>query len=246
MPTNENQVLRYGQLKGLAATEEQMTLINRQSLRELAAQEVFTFKIAACNNQVDRDFERFTDETLQELSKLYVGKTVIADHNWTAGNQCARVYDALVEPMAGTAGGKQLVLLCYMLKNADTQSTIDAIEGGILREVSVGCSCREAICNICGADKRKTYCEHRRGADYGGATCVVELKAATDAYEVSFVAVPAQPAAGVTKTYGGEENKPPESQGSSATDKNLDLKIKQWEASLFVLAQEENETEEKE
>ena len=42
---------------------------------------------------------------------------------------------------------------------------------------------------------------------YDGVTCCFELRGAEDAYEVSLVAVPAQPAAGAIKSkrYGGPE-----------------------------------------
>lgn len=40
-----------------APTAVDMGLINAQSIRELKAEEVFLFRIAACDNQVDRDFE---------------------------------------------------------------------------------------------------------------------------------------------------------------------------------------------
>ena len=40
---------------------------------------------------------------------------------------------------------------------------------------------------------------------YGGKVCCAELVNAQDAYEWSFVAVPAQPRAGVLKRCGGED-----------------------------------------
>ena len=62
-----------------------------------------------------------------------------------------------------------------------------------------------AICSICGADQAKAYCEHHAGQTYDGQLCVMALDDPKDAYEVSFVAVPAQPEAGVIKSkrYGG-------------------------------------------
>ena len=106
------------------------------------------------------------------------------------------------------SGTTVLVLFAYMLRNDQTAATIAAVEGGILREVSVGCAMGKATCSICGADKTKVFCEHRRGREYDGKQCVVELSQPEDAYELSFVAVPAQPHAGVVKKYGGEDNKP--------------------------------------
>ena len=78
---------------------------------------------------------------------------------------------------------------------------IELIEGGIKREVSVGCAISSAICSVCGADWFKEPCQHRGGKEYDGISCWKTLKNPTDAYEISFVAVPAQPRAGVTKTH---------------------------------------------
>ena len=48
-------------------------------------------------------------------------------------------------------------------------------------------------------------CAHKKGEMYGGKLCCTELVEAQDAYEWSFVAVPAQPRAGVLKRCGGGE-----------------------------------------
>ena len=79
-------------------------------------------------------------------------------------------------------------------KNADLIAEIDA---GIKKEVSVSCSASKNICSVCGCDRRITQCEHHKGQD----GCHVILDDITDAYEWSFVAVPAQINAGVTKKY---------------------------------------------
>ena len=100
---------------------------------------------------------------------------------------------------------KQLVLHCYCIK-ATSRQLIAEIEGGIKKECSVGCSVKTAQCSICDGDARR--CEHYRGKKYDGVLCFYKLIGAVDAYEVSFVAVPAQRAAGVTKEFEGDE--PPE------------------------------------
>lgn len=202
-----DETTKYGAVRKMAVGDADMAKINAQALKELGPDDVFAFKVAACDDQPDRDHERFTVECLQELAKLYVGKTIIMDHKWSASNQTARIYDAAVEAKDGV---NRLILYAYMLRNDATAPVVAAIEGGILREVSVGCAVGKCVCSICGVDKRTTYCEHRPGREYDGVLCIVELSEARDAYEVSFCAVPAQPGAGVTKTYGGEENKPAE------------------------------------
>ena len=186
----------------------EMALINAQALRELKAEEVFTFRVAAADTQVDRDFEYFSKECLEKLAELYVGKTFISDHRWSSGNQVARVYAGTVETAEN--GVSRLILSCYMLRSEATQPIIDAIEAGINREVSVGVAVRSAVCSICGADKAHAYCEHRPGKAYDGTICTVELRDPIEAYEVSFVAVPAQREAGVVKSYAGDTEKPPE------------------------------------
>ena len=211
-------IFKAARLEKAAVGERELALINAQTLRELSADEVFAFRLAACDNQVDRDNERFTEATLEQLSRLYTGKPVLRDHRWSAETQTARVYDAQV---AGEGEVKRLVLSCYMVRTASTADTIAAIEGGILRECSVGCSVQHVNCSICGADQRDTLCKHVAGREYDGQRCHFELDGAADAYEVSLVAVPAQPEAGTVKAkrYGGtEETGEPAPKGAEHTE----------------------------
>ncbi|PKM71511.1 MAG: hypothetical protein CVU91_13390 [Firmicutes bacterium HGW-Firmicutes-16] len=236
---HENEVLRSAVVKGLKLDDGELELINRQSLKTLTAEDVYVFKVAACNNQVDRDFEKFSDAVLSDMAAIYPGKTMVYDHNWSASKQTARIYAASVETMEGVVGGKQLVLRVYMLKTESTADVIAQIEGGILREVSVGARCDSAICGICGADKRKVFCEHRRGAVYDGTTCIVQLDKASDVYEVSFVAVPAQPAAGVTKTYGGEEVPPADDAKNGSAELERKLRLRRAKIKMLKIETEE-------
>lgn len=188
-----------GQISG-----EDLELINRQTLRTLTADEVFVFRLAACDDQVDRDCERFTVGALEKLAEIYPGKPVLMDHRWSTGTQTARVYSACVEQTGET---KRLVLQCYMPRTEGTRETIAAIESGVLRECSVGVSVGACICSVCGANNSKTLCIHNPGCEYDGNLCHMDLDEVLDAYEVSLVAVPAQKDAGVLKSkrYGGME-----------------------------------------
>ena len=147
--------------------------------------------------------------TMEELAQKYVGRPVLRDHNWSAAAQTARVYAGSVEP-GEEEGVRRLVLRCYMPRSEQTAPTIAAIESGILRECSLGLSVKRALCSICGANQRETLCKHIQGREYDGQVCHMDLDGAADAYEVSMVAVPAQPAAGVIKSkrYGGQEPAP--------------------------------------
>lgn len=178
-------------------------LVNRYSVKTLTPEEVYCFSVILCDNDVDRDRERFTSAALEGLAPLFLGKTGIMDHRWSAEGQIARLYRVETEDIKGkkNALGEPLRVLrgsAYMLKTKANQPIIDAIEGGILKEVSVGCAMNTCTCSVCGSDYGT--CGHQKGERYDGGLCVAELSDPIDAYEFSFVAVPAQPGAGVTKS----------------------------------------------
>ena len=186
--------------KGGVPTPEQLEKINLQSKAKLTAEQVYCFSVRLCDDQPDRDFERFDTAALPILAELFIGKTGICDHEWSAQGQIARIFDAWTE----TAGEATILRAwAYMLRGQDTDPIIAKIEAGIHREVSVGCAMEKTLCSICGAQYGS--CEHRKGEVYGGEICYAILCGAKDAYEFSFVAVPAQSEAGVLK---GFENDP--------------------------------------
>lgn len=180
-----------GKEAGIAVTAEELACINRFAKKELRAEEVYTFAVKLCDNEVDRDFERFDRAALEKLSELFVGRTGIFDHSWSAGGQTARIYRAEVieEETRTTAGDKYCWCKgwAYMLRTEKNAELIAEIEGGIKKEVSVGCSAAKRSCSICGKDAG--LCEHERGKYYGGKLCYAVLSDITDAYEWSFVAV---------------------------------------------------------
>ena len=184
---------------------EDLALINQLARKELKAEEVYTFSVRLCDDQVDRDFERFSPQTLEELAGLFVGKSGIFDHQWSARGQSARIYktEVIREPEKITLAGDGYCWLkgyAYMVRTESGRDLIAEIEGGIKREVSVGCAVERAVCSICGEDIRdRKKCTHTKGQVYGGRLCWADLAGATDAYEWSFVAVPAQKNAGVMK-----------------------------------------------
>ena len=192
---------------GLAAgtpSAEELAEINRWAKTELTAEQVYSFSLRLCDNEVDRDFERFDTAALEMLGQLFLGKSGIFDHQWTAQGQTARIYrtEVVREPSMVTAGGDGYCWLkgwAYLLRTEKNADLIAEIEGGIKKEVSVGCSVARSVCSVCGTEAGG--CQHVRGQTYDGALCFVELKEPTDAYEWSFVAVPAQRGAGVLKRF---------------------------------------------
>lgn len=181
--------------------KEDMEAINRYTRRAYEPEEVYTFSLVLCDNEVDRDFERFSVESLEKLRELFLGKTCIFDHERKSANQTARIYHTQLEEKAGetTQAGEKLVQLAaraYLPRTQGNSETIELIESGILKEVSVSCSVKRGVCGICGKEK----CNHQKGKVYGGRLAHTVLTEPTDAYECSFVAVPAQRGAGVVKS----------------------------------------------
>lgn len=177
-----------------APDEAQLKKINAQSKTPLAAEAVYVFAVRLCDDQTDRDYERFSRQALKELAPMFIGKTGIADHAWSAERQTARIFDAGIEY---EQGAMYIKAWAYMLRTEKNETLIREIEGGIKKEVSVGCAVKKSICSVCGAEYGS--CEHRKGQTYAGQVCTAVLCEPTDAYEFSFVAVPAQKAAGVLK-----------------------------------------------
>ncbi|MCR5206864.1 MAG: hypothetical protein K6C14_00115 [Eubacterium sp.] len=184
--------------------------INAFSKRELTEEEVYIFTLTLCDNDIDRDYECFSLDALKQLKELFIGKTGIFDHSMKSADQKARIFDTYIEKSDDelTAYGDGLYRLkarAYMLRNDENKTLIDEIEGGIKKEVSVSCSMEKAVCSVCGKDRRSERCGHIGGKSYGGKLCYTTLSDASDAYEFSFVAVPAQRRAGVTKSYYSKE-----------------------------------------
>ena len=175
----------------------QLTKINAQAKGKLRAEDVYVFSVRLCDDQTDRDYERFSQEALRKLAPMFIGKTGICDHEWSSEKQVARIFDCAAEYENGVMF---LKAWAYILRSEKTQTLIGEIEAGIKKEVSVGCAMAKSICSVCGKDYGS--CEHRKGEAYGGEVCTAVLCEPVDAYEFSFVAVPAQKSAGVLKKAG--------------------------------------------
>lgn len=135
---------------------------------------------------------------------MFVGKCGIFDHSWSAKGQSARIYRTQVvrdESITTRAGDPYCYLKgwAYMVRTDSNTDLIAEIEGGIKKEISVGCAVERSVCSICGQEMGSPACPHRKGEEYDGRLCYGELTGARDAYEFSFVAVPAQPGAGVLR-----------------------------------------------
>ena len=181
-------------------TQAQLAAINAQTKGTLTAEDVYVFSVRLCDDQVDRDLERFDTAALPELARMFIGKTGIVDHCWSSENQVARIFQTQVIQEEGVS---YIKAWAYIRRGSHTMEIIADIEAGIKKEVSVGCAMGRSVCSVCGSDYGS--CGHQKGEYYDGALCCAILREPMDAYEFSFVAVPAQRDAGVIKGLGGQK-----------------------------------------
>ena len=189
----ETEVLGRGE-----PTAVQLEAINAQAKAKLTAEQVYVFSLRLCDDQVDRDYERFDTPALPGLAKLFIGKTGIADHKWSSEKQVARIFETQVVKEEGVS---YIKAWAYIRRGGSNDEMIADIEAGIKKEVSVGCAMGRSVCSVCGSEYG--CCGHQKGECYEGQVCCAILQEPVDAYEFSFVAVPAQREAGVLKAMGG-------------------------------------------
>ena len=192
-------------------TADELELINRHTIKPMSEEEVFRFTLTLCDNEVDRDGERFSIPALIKLAAMFDGKTGITDHNMKSECQTARIFKTWIEESESeiTSAGEKYTCLkarAYMPLTPKNEELVKQIESGIKKETSISCAVAKTLCSICGADLRAKGCKHRKGEEYAGKICCTVLDEPTDAYEWSFVAVPAQPRAGVTKAFEAEDS----------------------------------------
>ena len=144
---------------GLEVSPEELKAINAMSKKKLRPEEVYAFAVRLCDNEIDRDNERFPAATLEELAPLFVGRSGLFDHQWSTRNQAARIYRTeVVRESWMTEAGEPYCYLkgcAYLLRTEGNRELIAAIEGGIKKEVSVGCAVERSVCSICGEEFHK-------------------------------------------------------------------------------------------
>ena len=125
--------------------------INQFTRRPLTEDEVYVFSVILCDNDIDRDYERFSDNALETLAEKFIGKTGIFDHNASSANQSARIFDTEIisDDTKVTQSGepyRYLKAQAYMVRTDGNKNLIAEIDGGIKKEVSISCSAAKRNC----------------------------------------------------------------------------------------------------
>jgi hypothetical protein len=167
-------------------TSEDLTLINQYTRRELGKDEVYAFSFVLCDNDVDKDFEYFTIESLLELKKLFVGKTGFFCNSRNESNQSARIFDCKFEEVEGkktTTGINyfRLKAKAYIVKSESNKDIVEKLNQGVINKVTVSCAVRRKVCSICGNEV--DFCSHLPGNKYEEKWCYAKLVGIYDAYK---------------------------------------------------------------
>ena len=113
----------------------ELEAINGFAKTALTEEQVYAFSLKLCDNEVDRDFERFDAEALETLGELFLGRSGLFDHQWSALGQTARIYrtEVVEEPGRVTAAGDRyrwLKAWAYLMRTEKHEDLIAEIEGG--------------------------------------------------------------------------------------------------------------------
>ena len=109
----------------------------------------FIFKIILCNNEIDRDNEKFSIPVLFQIRDMAIGKTGILENDCDINgrNSVARIFDCSVEydRDSVTKDGEPLLYVqahAFIDTNASNNnySIVSKIKEGFYDEISVGCS----------------------------------------------------------------------------------------------------------
>ena len=85
-------------------TAAQLEAINAQAKAKLKAEQVYVFSLRLCDDQIDRDTERFDTAALPALAKMFIGKTGIVDHKWSSDSAAVNMASAVIRRESITTG----------------------------------------------------------------------------------------------------------------------------------------------
>ena len=171
---------------------------------DITRDDIFVFRAKACDNIIDRSSDRFSRKALEFIKDHMVGKPFLEDHDSVLCKQRGSIFksELKVDNSRKNELGEDYTYVeayIYVLDNEDNKNFIKNIKAGIFKGVSVSFGLSEGKCNICGAEYHE--CNHIKGNVYGGNKCVRDIMGVDEFYELSSVAIPCQPEAGVTKQY---------------------------------------------
>lgn len=211
---DNKEIKQKGLKNNIEISDSDLELINKHTLVPLTADDVYTFKVQICDNDVDRVGDKMTDSFLEQVAEHITGVTGLKDHDWNVKNQLARLYDAEVvtdDSNVTVLGEPRKYVLGKAYTLSKNEELIDNINAGLLKETSISFNSNNDTCSICGAPMIKDdndigHCsnKHVAGHYYDNKLCYNRIDELEDILEWSLVAVPCQRKAGINnKNIGG-------------------------------------------
>lgn len=214
-PVGTQQYQKVFTVKAMDGGSVDMAMIQRFAPEMLDPEMIYARKEWLANDQVDRSFERFTTDTLQQFVMTIPGKAKLIGHDYKAA-PLGRYFDASIEQDPAT-GWNWLAPKFYMVKTADNEHARAQIDGGVWSYVSIGFSCEKLVCDLCGESFYSWDCPHWPGEEYADApaagpqhsgmksVCTLHYEGQAEAVEGSIVYLGCQHDARIVKAAGDIE-----------------------------------------
>ena len=188
--------------------------VNLHTVKNLEPDDIYVFQVELCDNDIDRVYDKMSDEFLEQVAKSASGLTGLKDHDWSSDNQLSRLYEASVEVdhnKTTQLGEPRKYVLGKAYTLSKYKDYIDKINAGLLKECSISFESDGDTCSICGCPTCKNeesiaVCEngHVAGHVYEGEVCYNNIQNLKDTLEWSLVSVPCQKNAGIKNKSKGE------------------------------------------
>lgn len=181
-------------------TPEELALINKYTNVDFAKEEVMVFSLVSADQNVDRAGDQFTSKGLKDMADMSPDKPYLMNHDWEIGSVMGKIFDAKV-------ANKQLQQKVYVPIRENTKDFIQGMLDGLYNKVSVGFAMnpKDYVCSSCQKSLYSMECSHYPGGkDKEGKPIIGIIRGVKDYFEISNVAVPCQPAAGIRRSQESE------------------------------------------
>lgn len=203
IPSEKKAGMRKKTAKDYRPTPEDLATILSVSNIDLSENDIFVYEPMVMDDQPDRQFDIVGQKTRKSAAKYLPDKSVLANHN-------RDIYDVLGKAFDARTQGNNLY--CKFYVDAEKDGINRAIMLGILNKVSISFMSHpmNVICSSC--RNKSIYsqdCRHWPGmADEKGQIVYALIGDCFDVHELSIVAVPAQPRAGIRRAPVAEDTMP--------------------------------------
>lgn len=192
-------------------SDEHLDLINQYTLDSMDKEGVLAFPVRAMNDSVDRDYDQFTLECIQNLATNKketgpLGKPFLLSHS-RMDMAKGRIYLADTEKKGKVT---HLKLWVYVPNTPQYQPFIENLVYGVYWAVSVGVGTAKTACSVCGAEwpsNWDTSCPsgHEKGTKVEKQIVRRLIGLVPEFYELSSVFLGAQYGAEVVKKMADKE-----------------------------------------